>query len=154
MLQALAIVLIVAADQAVKFLIRTGYALGESHEVIKGILSLTYVQNTGAAFSSLSSHTWVLTALSAALSIAIAAVLIKRVFRHPLAVWSLTAVLGGAVGNLIDRAFLGFVVDMFQLDFFRFPVFNVADIFITAGGVGIVVYLLFIYKGNEQKEKK
>ena len=54
MLQALAIVLIVAADQAVKFLIRTGYALGESHEVIKGILSRTDVQNTGAAFAALS----------------------------------------------------------------------------------------------------
>ena len=66
--------------------------------------------------------------------------------------WKLLLLLAGAVGNLIDRAMRGFVVDMFQLLFMNFAVFNVADICVVCGGIAFCVYFLFFYDKLEKKE--
>ena len=79
--------------------------------------------------------------------------LIKKKAEHPLFKWSLVLILGGALGNLVDRITNDMkVVDMFQFKFIDFPIFNVADIFITVGGIMIFVYFLFIYKDNGDKK--
>ena len=98
--------LLVALDQAVKFLVRAHIPLGGSLPVLPGVLDLTYVQNTGAAFSLLEEHTWILTIVSAVVSVLLAVLLARRVFPRPFAMVSLALVLAGAVGNLIDRALL------------------------------------------------
>ena len=151
MLYILAIALCIAADQAVKLYVTSHLALYESAPLLPGFLELFYIQNTGGGFSILTNHTQLLTVLTAALMAVIAVLLVKKVFSHPLAMWTLTLILGGGLGNLIDRVRLGYVVDMFNFQFVSYPVFNVADILVVCGVIGFAVYYVFIY-GKEQKE--
>ena len=143
---------LVAADQLVKYLVRANIPLGTSLPFLPGIMELTYWQNTGAAFSLFSEHTWVLTLISAVVSLVILGVLVKRVVAHPFGVASLSVVLAGAVGNLIDRVAFGYVTDMFNFQFMRFAVFNVADICVVCGGIAFCIYFLFFYDKLEKKE--
>lgn len=152
MLYALLVAALVALDQGVKYLVRTNIQSGQVIEVIPRILGLTYVQNTGAAFSLLSGYTWLLTLISAVVSVAIAAALVKGMVRTLWGRLSLTVVLAGAIGNLIDRALLGFVTDMFQTLFINFAVFNVADICVVCGGIAFCVYLLFFHDEPENQD--
>ncbi len=141
---------VVGADQLVKWLVRGHIALGEHVSLLPGLMDLTYVQNTGAAFSMFSAHTWLLTVLSAALSVAFAVVLVRRMLPHWTGMLAMALLLGGAVGNLIDRAVLGFVTDMFATTFIQFAVFNVADIGVVLGGVLLCIDVLF-FSGKERK---
>ena len=141
---------LVVLDQLVKFLVRANIPLGEGVPFIPHILLLTYYQNTGAAFSIFEEHTWILTLISAAASVLLIVLLAKRTFNHPFAMVSLALVLAGAVGNLIDRLFLGYVTDMFQTLFMNFPIFNVADICIVCGGIAFCVYFLLFCKEEEK----
>ena len=151
MLYALLAAALVALDQLVKFLVRSNIGLGESVPFLPHVLQFTYVQNTGAAFSLLEEHTWVLTLISLGASILLAVLLFKKVFPHPFAMTCLSVVLAGAVDNLIDRAFLGYVTDMFQTLFINFAVFNVADICVVCGGIAFCVYYL-LFHGKEDKD--
>lgn len=152
MLYAILVAALVALDQAVKYLARTNIQSGQVIEFIPRLLGLTYVQNTGAAFSLFSEHTWLLTLISAVVSIAIAAALVKNVIRHPFGKLTLAVILAGAVGNLIDRALFGFVTDMFKTLFMNFAVFNVADICVVCGGIAFCVYILFFYDKLEKQD--
>ena len=128
MIYALIAAALVALDQLVKYLVMTNIPFGEHVPFIPHILELTYVKNTGAAFSIFSDHTWALALVSLVMSIVLALALWKNIFRHPFGKLALTLLLAGAAGNFIDRAFRGFVVDMFNVLFMNFAVFNVADI--------------------------
>lgn len=152
MLYALLVAALVAADQVVKYLVRTHIPLGASAPLLPGLVELTYFQNTGAAFSILREHTWLLTIISAAVAVGIAAALARKAVRHPFGALSLSVVLAGALGNLIDRALFGYVTDMFNLQFVHFAVFNVADICVVCGGAAFCVYFLFFYDKLEPKE--
>ena len=152
MLYAILVAALVALDQAVKYLVRTHIQSGQVIEFIPRLLGLTYVQNTGAAFSLFSEHTWLLTLISAVVSVAIAAALVKNVVRHPFGKLTLAVILAGAVGNLIDRALFGFVTDMFKTLFMNFAVFNVADICVVCGGIAFCVYVLFFYDKLEKQD--
>ena len=143
---------LVPADQLVKSLLRANIPLGTSLPFLPGIMELTYWQNTGAAFSLFSEHTWVLTLISAVVSLVILGVLVKRVVAHPFGVAALSVVLAGAVGNLIDRVAFGYVTDMFNFQFMRFAVFNVADVCVVCGGIAFCIYFLFFYDKLEKKE--
>lgn len=154
MIYILAIVLCVAADQTLKFWTVENLALYESAPLIPGIVELRYIQNTGGGFSILTGHTWFLAAMTAVLMLVIAGLLVKKVFTHPLAVWTLVIVLGGGIGNLIDRVRLGFVVDMFNLQFMNYPVFNVADILVVCGAIGFGVYYMLLHDKVTAKEKE
>ncbi len=145
----LAVVLVIA-DQVVKFLIRSNLELGESVPFIPHILNLTYYQNTGAAFSLFREHTWILALISAVVSVALVVVMVKRVFRHPAGQVILAVILAGAVGNLIDRVLFGYVTDMFQTIFINFAVFNVADCCLVCGVIAMMVYVLFFYDKLEK----
>lgn len=154
MIYALIAAALVAVDQIVKYLVMTNIAPGEHVPFIPYILDLTYVTNTGAAFSIFSEHTWALALVSLVMSVVLALALWKGLFRHPLGRLTLTLLLAGAVGNLIDRAFRGFVVDMFNVLFMRFAVFNVADICVVVGGIAAGVYYLFLMDRLEPREEK
>ena len=143
---------LIAADQFVKYLVLTYIPLHGSVPFIPYIMDLTYIQNTGAAFSLFSEHTWVLTLCSLAMSIILAIGVWKKFFSHPLGRIPLTMLLAGAIGNLIDRAFRGFVVDMFRTLFIHFAVFNVADICVVVGGIAAGLYYVFLYDKLEGKK--
>ena len=153
MIYALIAAVLVALDQLVKYLVMTRIPLGEHVPFIPCILDLTYVTNTGAAFSIFSEHTWVLALVSLAMSIVLALALWRGLFKHPLGRLTLTLLLAGAVGNLIDRAFRGFVVDMFNVLFMNFAVFNVADICVVVGGISAGLYYLFLMDKLEPREE-
>ncbi len=154
MLYALLIAALVALDQVVKYLIRANIPLGESIPFLPHVMDLTYVQNTGAAFSIFADHTWLLTLLSLAASVLLALTLVRKwVTRTRPGRLCIALVLAGAVGNLIDRAAFGFVTDMFETTFMQFAVFNVADICVVLGGIGFCIYYLFFYDRMEGKEE-
>jgi len=144
-------VILVALDQLVKFLVLQYIPLGAHVPFIPYLLDLTYVQNTGAAFSLFSDHTWLLTLISLAMSVVLALALWRGFFRHPVGKTALTLLLAGAVGNLIDRVFRHFVVDMFNVLFMDFAVFNVADICVVVGGIAAALYYLFLMDRLEEK---
>ena len=148
----LTILLCVAADQAVKYYVVTHLALYESAPLLPGLVELYYIRNTGGGFSILSGHTWLLTLLTAAVMVVVAVLLVRRTFPHPLAMWTLTAILGGGLGNLIDRVRLGYVVDMFNFQFMSYPVFNVADILVVCGTIGFAAYYLLLHDRAAKKE--
>ena len=150
----LAILLCIAADQAVKYYVVTHLALYESAPLLPGIVELLHIQNTGGGFSILSGHTWALTVLTAALMAGIGYVMVKKLFPHPLAMWTLAAILGGGLGNLIDRVRLGYVVDMFNFQFMSYLVFNVADILVVCGTIGFAAYYLFLHDREKPEETK
>lgn len=144
MIYGLIAAILIALDQLVKHLVMTNIPLGGHVPFIPHVLELTYVTNTGAAFSIFSEHTWALAAVSLVMSVVLALALFKGLFRHPLGRLTLTLLLAGALGNFIDRAFRGFVVDMFNVLFMNFAVFNVADICVVVGGIAAGLYYLFL----------
>ena len=149
----LIVVFLVVIDQLVKWWVRAAIPLGQSIPFIPYLMDLTYVQNTGAAFSVFSQHTWLLTLISLAGSALLAFLLWKNYFPGWMGKLSLSLVLAGAVGNLIDRALAGDVTDMFQTTFINFAVFNVADICVCCGGALLVVYVLFFWDKDKEAGK-
>ena len=152
MLETAAIILLVILDQAVKYLVKINIPLGGSVPFLPGILGLTHIHNEGAAFSMLTGARWFFVVLTVVFLVFGLWVLWKKKLRHPLGIWSWVLVLAGAAGNLIDRCLYGYVVDMFEVQFMRFAIFNVADIFVVVGGILFCVYYLFLH--DKQKEKK
>ena len=146
---------LVAADQLVKYLVRANIPLGGSAPLIPRVLELTYYRNTGAAFSLFEGRTWILTLVSAAASVVLLVLLVrKKGLRHPLGRCILALLLAGAVGNLIDRAAFGYVTDMFRTLFMNFAIFNVADICLTVGCFALALYIIFLYDRLEKKGKR
>jgi signal peptidase II len=146
-------ILLALCDRFLKLYIIRNIAFGERVPFIRGVLDLTHVENTGAAFGRLQGMRWPLVAISAAAVIVIFALILTRKVRRPFAVWSLTLMAGGALGNLVDRLLYGRVVDMFLLTFVDFAIFNLADCFIDVGGIALCIYLIFI-SGREDKKAK
>ncbi|UOO37653.1 signal peptidase II [Oscillospiraceae bacterium CM] len=135
---------IVLLDQMSKYYLALRLAPGKTAALLPGILHMTYVKNTGAAFSFLSDMRWVLVAVSAAVIILIVIIMLRYGQKMSLVGrLGLAFVLGGAFSNLIDRVALGYVADFFEFEFVRFAIFNVADIFITVGGMVFCLYYIF-----------
>ncbi|MBQ2893665.1 MAG: signal peptidase II [Oscillospiraceae bacterium] len=146
---------IVGIDQLTKYLVVSHIALFADVPFLPGFLGLTYVRNTGAAFSMLEGQRWLFIAVFAVMTVLI----FWEYFKKPLPFtklerWCIAAIYGGGVGNMIDRISRGFVVDMIQTEFIEFPVFNVADCFITCGCILLLVHLLFFNKAFWKEEKK
>ncbi len=145
MIELLVIALLVVLDQAVKYLVRTGIPLGGRMDFIPHVLGLTHIQNTGAAFSMLSGARWLFVGLTVVFVAAALWWLLAKKLTHPFGRWTLVLVIAGAIGNLIDRALFGYVVDMFEVLFMHFAIFNVADIFVVVGGIGFCIYYGFLH---------
>ena len=145
---------VVIVDRYVKLLVMQSLDLGGTAPLLPGLLRLQHVHNDGAAWSSFSGARWLLVGVTA-LGLGALFWFVTRIVRHPLGVWSLWLVIGGGVGNLIDRVQLGYVVDMFAAEFIDFPVFNVADIFVTCGvAAGAVYYLKYYEKYDAKKPER
>ena len=153
LLYAAALIVMILGDQALKGWTVSHLELGESTPFIPAIMQLTRVHNYGAAWSSLSGKTLLLIAVTAVMMIAVAVLLIRRVVRHPLGVAACLLILGGGIGNIIDRIRLGYVVDMFDLLLFEYPVFNLADCFVVVGAIAGAVYYLWIYEKFDARKK-
>ncbi len=153
LLYAAALLVMIAGDQALKGWTVSHLELGESTPFIPAIMQLTRVHNYGAAWSSLSGKTVLLIAVTAVMMIAVAVLLLRRVVRHPLGVSACLLILGGGIGNIIDRIRLGYVVDMFDLLLFSYPVFNLADCFVVVGAILGAVYYLWIYEKFDARKK-
>ncbi len=146
---------IVGVDQLTKYLTIANISLFADVPFLPGFLSLTYVQNTGAAFSMLEGQAWLFVLVFAVMTV----LLFIEYFKHPLPFtrlerWCLAAIYGGGIGNMLDRVFRGFVVDMIKTEFIDFPIFNIADCYITCGCILLLVHLLFFNKAFWKEEKK
>ena len=142
---------IVALDQWTKALVRAEIPYGTGVPLIPGVVQLTYVRNTGAAFSMLRGGRWLFLGLLAVFFVVVAVLIRKKVVKKPAELWCLAAISGGAVGNAVDRALTGEVTDMIEPLFVDFAVFNVADIFITCGAVALAVFILFFDREKSNK---
>ena len=147
--------LIAAADQITKYLVVRNIALFEDLPLLPGVLGLTHVRNEGAAFSSFRGMQWLFVLIFVVLTLAV----VYEYFKKPMPFtklerWCVAAIYGGGLGNMIDRLRLGYVVDMLETEFMDFPVFNLADCFITCGCVLLMVHLAFFNKGFWKDGKK
>ena len=152
---ALFIAAIVLADQITKLLVVANIPLYTDVPFLPGVICLTYAQNTGGAWSIFQGQQWLFAAIFAALTVLLLLEYFK--FRMPftkLERWLLAAVYGGGLGNMIDRLRLGYVVDMIETEFITFPVFNVADCFISCGCILLILHLAFFNKEFWKEEKK
>lgn len=138
-------------DQWVKAWVSARIPLGEARPFLPGLVELRTVHNYGAAWSSFSGMRWMLLAVTGAIVLAILFLLVRRVVRHPLGVLGCSLIIAGGLGNILDRARLGYVVDMFNFLFINFPVFNVADICIDAGCILALIYFLRFYETCDKK---
>ena len=154
MLYALLFVFTIVSDQLLKYWTVTNLDLGQSAPFIPFVMRLTRLHNYGAAWSSLSGQTVVLIAITAVMLIGVTVLLFKKIVRHPLGVIACVLILGGGIGNMIDRLALGYVVDMFDLLLFDYPIFNLADCFVVVGAILGSVYYLWLYEKYDAKKKK
>ena len=146
---------IVAADQITKYLTVANIALWADVPFIPGLLQLTYVQNTGAAFSSFEGQQWLFALVFLVFTVMVFYEYSKKSMPFTtLERWCIFAIYGGGLGNMIDRIRLGYVVDMIETTFIEFPVFNVADCFITCGCIALMAHLILFNKEFWKEEKK
>ena len=146
---------VVGLDQFTKYLTLVNIPLHTEVPFIPGFLGFTYVRNYGAAFSSLQGQQWLFVLIFAALTVAI----IWEYFKNSMHFskfewWCIASIYAGGLGNMIDRVRLGYVVDMIETKFMDFPVFNVADCFITCGCFAMLFSLFFFNKAFWKEEKK
>ena len=146
---------ITVVDQWTKFLVVENIPLYGHVDAIPGLFHLTYTQNTGAAFSSFDGMRWLFVLIFAVLTVAVIWEYRKKALPFTkLERWLIAAIYGGGLGNVIDRVRLGYVVDMIEVDFMNFAVFNVADCFITCGCILLMVHLILFNKEFWKEEKK
>lgn len=146
---------VLGIDQFTKYFISTNYEMHVSHDFIPYILDITYIRNGGGAWGMLNGYTWMLLSVTIIIMLICICLLIKMGFENKLMFWAICLVLGGGIGNMIDRVFRGGeVVDFLHFTFWpQFPVFNVADIAIVIGA-GLLVLYFIISTVNESKNKK
>ena len=149
---AIVAILILIADQGLKYWVTVNIPLDTGHvTLIPGVLELTNIHNNGAAFSMLEHAPHWIFILFTLVFAAIAVFCLRRNVVHGrVGRWSVVLVLAGAVGNCIDRILSGYVVDMFNLLFVRFAVFNLADVFIVVAGITLCLHVIF-YRGDESE---
>ena len=144
----------IAGDQLLKYWVVQNLDVGQSAALLPGLVRLTRLHNTGAAWGSFSGKTALLAAVTVVLLLAVAWLVLKRIVRHPLGLTSAMLVLGGGAGNMIDRLCRGYVVDMFDLEFMSYPIFNLADIFVVIGVLLGAVYYLWFYDKYDKPKKE
>jgi len=132
---------LVVADQVIKSAIVNQIALGASQTVIPGLLSLTNLHNDGAAWSILQGRMSFFYLISI-IALGVMVYLLWRLRAHRLYEFGIVFMIAGTLGNFIDRIRVGYVVDMFQLDFINFPIFNFADCCLTVGVIFVLIAVL------------
>ena len=144
--------LIVVLDQVTKYLTVANIPLGTAIPAVPGLFQLTCLRNTGMAFSMLEGGRWFFLIMTAAAFVFLGIVLKKKWITHPTGLWAVASIAGGAIGILIDRIRLGYVIDMIEVTFMKFAVFNVADCFVVCGAILLVIYTFFSDKPAKKGE--
>ena len=135
--------ILVGIDQLIKMWAESSLAQG-AIQIIPGVLSLTYHQNFGAAFGILQNQKFFLVGITTLVMLCGVALLFSGWVKSRLLMWSMALVLGGGVGNLIDRVWRGYVIDYIYFEPINFPIFNFADSCVVVGTGIIMLYILFI----------
>ena len=146
----LAVAVLVAVDQLVKVWAVSSLASVGTIPLIPDVLQLTYVENRGAAFNLLENHQWVFILFAFVVIGVICAALLRGYAQTVVGRLALVLICAGAVGNLIDRIFRNFVVDMIHFTLIDFPVFNIADIFVCVGVALFFYYMIFEHKDEDE----
>ena len=146
--------LVIVLDQITKLIVSGNMEVGESFGLIPYIMNIHFVRNKGAAFGMLADQRWIFMTFSVIALGIMFYVLKKTNIRSHLFYISMAFIIGGGIGNMIDRTIYGSVIDFMEFDFVSFAIFNVADAFLTAGVIMMAVYLLFIEKKDKQKSEK
>lgn len=143
------------ADQLVKYLVAANFELFYTTPIIKGLLEFCYLRNDGAAMGMLSGNRVFLIALPAVMIIAILFFEFSGKIKFPFLMWALSLVVGGGIGNLIDRIRFGYVVDFirFPVSFFNYS-FNIADCAVTIGAAMMIIYLIIDIFRSDKSDKK
>lgn len=146
------IFLIIAFDQTTKYFAKSYLYPDKAVDFIKGFVEFRYAENTGVAFSMFSGGRWFFILLTAVVAVAMAVYMFTRAQDNLWLFWTLGVLVAGAAGNLIDRVFLGYVIDFINPLFVDFAIFNIADCAVTLGAVSLIAYLvcdLFKKDGKE-----
>ncbi len=138
--------ILVIIDQLTKYLTVQNIALYDQVDFIPGFMSWTYIQNTGAAWSILEGQMWFFYLVTVIVSAVILYFLYTEGKKDRIFGTILAIILGGTLGNFIDRLLYQYVIDMIKVEFISFPVFNVADSFLTVGVTLLFVYSLYLEK--------
>ena len=143
----------VGLDQLTKFLaVRYLQPVG-SYPLWRGVLHLTYVENRGAAFGMLSNQRWVFMVFSSIAIVGLTVYLFRFCRENRWVKVAIAMIIGGGIGNMIDRIALGYVVDFVDFTLIHFAVFNVADICVVVGGIGLALYYILLADKLEPKEE-
>lgn len=152
-----AIVLLIVSDQAVKYwavhYLKEKGSIRFIHFGDFKILDLTYLENDGAMFGSMSGQRWFLIGFTSLVIAAGLVIMFITMKRSKLLTTIILLFLSGGIGNLIDRIRQGYVVDMFEVKLFNFAIFNVADIYVTVAVALLMIYVIFV-EPKESKRKK
>ncbi|QNQ82282.1 signal peptidase II [Lactobacillus sp. PV037] len=140
---------VIFADQSLKYYIKTNFRVGETREVLPGVFSFNYLQNNGAAWNLLAGKMWIFYIITLIASIVVIYYLFNLKYQNITFDIGLALIFGGVIGNFMDRLQMHYVVDMFQLDFINFNIFNIADMAISVGLLLVFIYLIFL----EDKKK-
>ena len=154
MLYAIIAAIILIGDQWLKYWVTVNITLSTGEAaLIPGVVKLVNIHNSGAAFGLLGDAAyarWLFLGIAALFIIVIVVVLAKHLFKSRFANWCAVMALAGAVGNCIDRALYGYVVDMFKVEFMDFAVFNVADVFLVVACLAFIIYLIVdLFRGKD-----
>ncbi len=145
--------LVVFLDQLTKYLTILFLKPLDTFPIIEDVLHLTYVENTGAAFGMMKNQRWLFMIVSTVAIIALLVYLFKKKTQPKLENLAIAFIVGGGIGNMIDRIFLGYVVDMIDFRLINFAVFNVADSFVCVGA-GLLMLYIILSGVKEYKEEK
>lgn len=151
----LAAVVLFGIDQLTKYIALIQLKPVGSVTVVDGLLQLTFVENRGVAFGMFSGKKWFILLLTAAIVAVMVYYFVKlpKTKEYQYVRMTMVPILAGALGNMADRLFRGYVVDFFEFGFMDFPVFNVADIYVVCGVIVLAILVLFVIK-EEPKEKE
>ncbi len=133
---------VVLFDQLTKWLVVKYLMPAGSIPLIDGVLHLTYVENTGAAFGMMKDKRWIFMVVSTVAIIIIIVIIAKYARKNVFETVTVSMMLGGGIGNMIDRIRLGYVIDFIDVRLINFAVFNVADSFVTVGALLLIVCLV------------
>ncbi len=148
-------VLFLAADQLSKYYINATFALAETKPAVDGLFDFTYIHNKGGAWGMLNGYTWLLLALTVLAMLVCIAMLIKSGKNNKLLFWSISLILSGGLGNMIDRIFRdGNVVDFIHLQFIDFPIFNIADCAVVIGAVLLIIHFIIDFKSSSKEQSE
>ncbi|WP_347298619.1 signal peptidase II [Dolosigranulum savutiense] len=135
--------ILIGLDQLSKYLTVQEIALGEVVSLVPNVLSLTYIRNSGAAWSILEDQMIFFYVITVVVVGALIYFLHTEGKKSPIASTGIVFIMGGAIGNFIDRLHLKYVIDMIRLEFINFPIFNVADMALTVGVIILIGYIVY-----------